>query len=117
MSWLRRLVNTFRPARLHRDIERELSFHIAERADLKLRVVVDVNLEAATRLAAPYGAAASADVTAALAEPEIDAVLIASSSNTHAELVTRAVEILDRIGYSIKTPDEVRAELKLTKHG
>jgi len=28
-----------------------------------------------------------------------------------------AVEILDRIGYSIKSPDEVRADLKLTKHG
>jgi putative ABC transport system permease protein len=33
MSWLRRLANTVRPARLQRDIERELSFHIAERAD------------------------------------------------------------------------------------
>ena len=33
MSWLRRLINTFRPGRLHRDIDRELSFHIAERAD------------------------------------------------------------------------------------
>ena len=33
MSWLRRLINTFRPDRLHRDIDRELSFHIAERAD------------------------------------------------------------------------------------
>ena len=33
MSWLRRLINTFRPGRLHRDIDRELSFHIAERVD------------------------------------------------------------------------------------
>src|SRR4026209_566916 len=33
MSWLRRLINTFGPDRLHRDIDRELSFHIAERAD------------------------------------------------------------------------------------
>ncbi len=65
--------------------------HIAEREGLRLAIVVDVNLEAATRLAEPYGAAASADVTGALAEPGIDAVLIASSSNTHAELVTRAV--------------------------
>jgi len=32
MSWLRRLVNTFRPG-LNRDIDRELSFHIAERAE------------------------------------------------------------------------------------
>jgi uncharacterized protein (DUF849 family) len=36
---------------------------------------------------------------------------------TNADLVTRAVEILDRLGYSIKTSDEVRADLKLTKHG
>lgn len=36
---------------------------------------------------------------------------------TNAELVTRAVEILDSIGYGIKGPDEVRSDLKLTKHG
>ncbi|HEY5664212.1 MAG TPA: 3-keto-5-aminohexanoate cleavage protein [Ilumatobacter sp.] len=36
---------------------------------------------------------------------------------TNAELVTRAVEILAGIGYGIKGPDEVRADLKLTKHG
>jgi uncharacterized protein (DUF849 family) len=36
---------------------------------------------------------------------------------TNADLVTRAVEILDRIGYGIKGPDEVRSDLKLTKHG
>jgi putative ABC transport system permease protein len=33
MSWLRRLFNTFRPSALDRDIERELSFHLAERTD------------------------------------------------------------------------------------
>ena len=33
MSWLRRLSNTFRPSRVQRDIDRELSFHLAERAD------------------------------------------------------------------------------------
>jgi uncharacterized protein (DUF849 family) len=36
---------------------------------------------------------------------------------TNAGLVTRAVEILDSIGYGLKGPDEVRADLKLTKHG
>lgn len=36
---------------------------------------------------------------------------------TNAELVTRAVEILYSIGYGIKGPDEVRSDLKLTKHG
>ena len=33
MSWLRRLANTFRPATLERDIDRELAFHIRERED------------------------------------------------------------------------------------
>ncbi|HEU4694262.1 MAG TPA: permease prefix domain 1-containing protein, partial [Vicinamibacterales bacterium] len=33
MSWLRRLANTLRPERIDRDIDRELAFHIAERAD------------------------------------------------------------------------------------
>jgi 3-dehydrocarnitine:acetyl-CoA trimethylamine transferase len=36
---------------------------------------------------------------------------------SNADLVTRAVEILDRLGYSLKSPEEVRAQLKLTKHG
>ena len=35
---------------------------------------------------------------------------------TNADLVTRAVEILDHLGVSIKGPDEVRADLSLTKH-
>ena len=35
---------------------------------------------------------------------------------TNADLVTRAVEILDRLGVSIKGPAEVRADLSLTKH-
>ena len=33
MSWLRRLLNTFRPNRVQRDIDREISFHLAERAE------------------------------------------------------------------------------------
>jgi predicted permease len=33
MSWLRRLANALRPARIHDEIARELSFHLAERAD------------------------------------------------------------------------------------
>lgn len=36
---------------------------------------------------------------------------------SNAELVTRAVEIIEGIGHTIKGPDEVRADLKLTKHG
>lgn len=33
MSWLRRLLNTFRPAKVQSEIERELAFHLAERID------------------------------------------------------------------------------------
>lgn len=33
MAWLRRLFNTFRPSRMQREIEREMAFHLAERAD------------------------------------------------------------------------------------
>jgi predicted permease len=33
MSWLKRLVNTVRSARVEREIRRELEFHVAERAD------------------------------------------------------------------------------------
>ncbi len=36
---------------------------------------------------------------------------------TNRELVERAVEILERLGYGIKGPDEVRADLKLTRRG
>lgn len=33
MSWLRRLLNTFRPSKIQSEIEREIAFHLAERAD------------------------------------------------------------------------------------
>ena len=36
---------------------------------------------------------------------------------SNADLVGRAVEILDRIGYSIKGPEQVRDELRLVKRG
>ena len=36
---------------------------------------------------------------------------------TNADLVGRAVEILDRLGYSIKGPEQVRDELQLVKRG
>jgi predicted permease len=49
MSWIRRLANTLRPAQVDRDIERELSFHVAERAD-QLRAE-GLSAEEATRRA------------------------------------------------------------------
>jgi putative ABC transport system permease protein len=49
MSWLRRLVNTLRPDHLDRDIDREIAFHLSERAD-ELRAA-GLNDEQARRLA------------------------------------------------------------------
>lgn len=56
MSWLRRLINTFRPGQLHRDIDRELAFHIAERAD-QLRAEGLHAEEAARRARIQFGSA------------------------------------------------------------
>ena len=54
-----------------------------------LRHVVDVNRQAAESLAAKHGAQASG-TEAALADPEVGAVIIASSTDTHADLVIAA---------------------------
>ena len=51
--------------------------------------VADVNAEAAQALAARIGAEARS-VDAVIADPAIDAVLIATSTDTHSDLITRA---------------------------
>ena len=56
-----------------------------------LRHVVDVNQAAAAALAAKHGAKVS-DTATALADPEVGAVIIASSTDTHADLVISAAE-------------------------
>ena len=48
-KWLGRLWNVFRPGRLHRDLERELRFHVNERID-ELQDA-GMNAETAARLA------------------------------------------------------------------
>lgn len=55
----------------------------------RLKHVVDVHAPAAEALAAKHGAQVSS-TEAALADPEIGAVIIASSTDTHAELVIAA---------------------------
>jgi myo-inositol 2-dehydrogenase / D-chiro-inositol 1-dehydrogenase len=56
-----------------------------------LKYVVDVNAEAARALAQTLGATV-ADSGAAMADPAIKAVVIASSTDTHAELILRAAQ-------------------------
>ena len=63
--------------------------NIAALKDARLRYVVDVNAQAAQKLAARYGARVVSEGEA-LADPEVDAVLIASSTDTHARLAIAA---------------------------
>ena len=63
--------------------------NLAALPDVRLRYVVDVNADAARTLATRHGAEA-ADVRTALAAPDVDAVIIASSTDTHADLAIAA---------------------------
>jgi myo-inositol 2-dehydrogenase/D-chiro-inositol 1-dehydrogenase len=63
--------------------------NLARRNDVKLKYVIDINAAAASELAARYGAGVG-DVETAVGDPAIRAVVIASSTDTHAELILRA---------------------------
>ena len=63
--------------------------NLAAQPGVQFKYVVDVNQEAAASLAAQQGGA-SASVEAALADPAIKAVVIASSTDTHADLILRS---------------------------
>lgn len=62
---------------------------IAANADSRLVAVADVNAAAAESLAAAHGAVART-VDAILADKDVDAVLIATSTDTHSDLIERA---------------------------
>jgi myo-inositol 2-dehydrogenase / D-chiro-inositol 1-dehydrogenase len=53
-----------------------------------LAYVYDTNPAAATSIAARYSARVASSAEAALGDPTVDAVLIASSTNTHVDLIT-----------------------------
>jgi myo-inositol 2-dehydrogenase/D-chiro-inositol 1-dehydrogenase len=63
--------------------------NIARHPGACLRAIVDVDAAAAARLASRHGAAVGTQASV-LADPAIDAVVIASSTNTHADLVEAA---------------------------
>ncbi len=63
--------------------------NLAARSDAQLRYVVDVNAAAATALAARHGAKV-VSVETALGDSQVDAVIIASSTDTHATLAIAA---------------------------
>src|SRR6267142_4271164 len=63
--------------------------NLAAQPGVKLRYVVDVSAAVAGELAQRHGAKV-ADAEAALKDPAIKAVVIASSTDTHADLIMRA---------------------------
>jgi myo-inositol 2-dehydrogenase/D-chiro-inositol 1-dehydrogenase len=65
--------------------------NLASTGATALRYVIDVNAEAAAKLAAKHGATVT-DAKTALADPAVDAVIIASSTDTHADLAIAAAK-------------------------
>lgn len=65
--------------------------NLAANPGTRLKYVVDVNADAAKALAKKYGASVS-DVKTALRDKEVDAVIIASSTDTHADLAVASAK-------------------------
>jgi myo-inositol 2-dehydrogenase/D-chiro-inositol 1-dehydrogenase len=94
--------------------------NLAAMNETQLLHVVDVNADAARTLAARHGAQVSS-VTAALADPNVDAVIIASSTDTHADLAIaaaragKAIFCEKPIDLSLKRVDACLAAVKKAK--
>ena len=91
--------------------------NIAALKDARLRYVVDVNADAAHKLAVRHGAKVVSE-REALADREVDAVLIASSTDTHARLAIaaaragKAIFCEKPIDLSLKKVDECLREVE-----
>ena len=91
--------------------------NIAASKSARLRYVVDVNADAAKKLAARYGAKVATEAQV-FADREVGAVLIASSTDTHARLAIAAARAgkpifcEKPIDLSLKKVDECLAEVK-----
>lgn len=79
------LIGAGRIGRLHAE-------HIARHPHATLRTVVDLDPATAAQLAERFGCVASEDSAAAIADPQVDAVVIASPSSTHHLHLGRAIE-------------------------
>lgn len=94
--------------------------NLASNAATQLRYIIDVNAAAATALAAKHGAQVS-DVATALSDPAIDAVIIASSTDTHADLIVaaaragKAIFCEKPIDLSLRRVDQCLAAVKKAK--
>jgi myo-inositol 2-dehydrogenase / D-chiro-inositol 1-dehydrogenase len=91
--------------------------NIAAMKGVRLRYVVDVNADAAQKLAARYGAKVVSE-REAFADREVGAVLIASSTDTHARLAIaaaragKAIFCEKPIDLSLKKVDDCLAEVE-----
>lgn len=65
---------------------------VATSEDAELVMVADVFLESAEKLAAEYGATATVDAMEVFDSSKIDAVLVASSTSTHLDLISAAID-------------------------
>lgn len=94
--------------------------NLASTPDTQLLYIVDVNTDAARALAVKHGAQV-AGVEAALADPRVDAVIIASSTDTHADLAIasaragKAIFCEKPIDLSLKRVDACLAAVKKAK--
>ena len=66
--------------------------NIATHPRAELQYVYDINTEVAEQLAFPLGAKVASSPEEIWAADDVDAVLIASSTNTHADLLSRAIQ-------------------------
>jgi myo-inositol 2-dehydrogenase/D-chiro-inositol 1-dehydrogenase len=66
--------------------------NLARHPKARLTSVFDVVTKASDAMAAELGVKAAASIEAVLADPEVDAVLIATSTDTHVDLITAAAK-------------------------
>ncbi|MFZ7086514.1 Gfo/Idh/MocA family oxidoreductase [Curtobacterium sp. RRHDQ10] len=66
--------------------------NLAAHPDVDLRLVVDIDADRAGALAGAHGARATTDLADAFDPDEVDAVYVASSTDTHAEHLRRAAD-------------------------
>lgn len=66
--------------------------NLARHPQARLTSVFDVFTKASDAMAAELGVKAAGSIDEVLADPEVDAVLIATSTDTHVELITRAAK-------------------------
>lgn len=92
--------------------------NVAEHPRARLKYVVDPAPGAAEQAARPFGAKGALEPVSALSDPEVNAVLIASSTNTHVDLIAasaragKAVLCEKPIDLDMKRVDACLAELR-----